>query len=148
VHIPVTTREYSDYILSPDLTETAVQDAIPTESYGNFGLGDDVLTEIRTPSRLVSSGPRRVTKIVLFPVRRQLPAVAVAAPGLSRHPGPHTRLTTPRCRGDGFRRASFLAVFRSRAFRACEQFRRAEPSQSATAADIATQAARPIGIHH
>jgi hypothetical protein len=32
------TREYSDYILSPDLTETAVQDAIPTESYGNFGL--------------------------------------------------------------------------------------------------------------
>ena len=37
-----------------------------------FALGyldDDVLTEIRTPSRLVSCGPRRVTKIVLFPVR-------------------------------------------------------------------------------
>jgi hypothetical protein len=30
---------------------------------------DDVLTEIRTPSRLVSAEPRRVTKIVLFPVR-------------------------------------------------------------------------------
>jgi hypothetical protein len=30
---------------------------------------DDALTEIRTPSRLVSRGPRRVTKIVLFPVR-------------------------------------------------------------------------------
>ena len=30
---------------------------------------DDVLTGIRTPSRLVSAGPRRVTKIVLFPVR-------------------------------------------------------------------------------
>jgi hypothetical protein len=30
---------------------------------------DDVLTEIRTPARLVSAGPRRVTKIVLFPVR-------------------------------------------------------------------------------
>ena len=30
---------------------------------------DDVLTEIRAPSRLVSAGPRRVTKIVLFPVR-------------------------------------------------------------------------------
>lgn len=30
---------------------------------------DDVLTEIRTPSRLVSAGPRRITKIVLFPVR-------------------------------------------------------------------------------
>jgi hypothetical protein len=31
--------------------------------------GDDVLDEIRAPSRLVSRGPRRVTKIVLFPVR-------------------------------------------------------------------------------
>jgi hypothetical protein len=30
---------------------------------------DDVLGEIRDPSRLVSRGPRRVTKIVLFPVR-------------------------------------------------------------------------------
>jgi hypothetical protein len=30
---------------------------------------DEVLTEIRTPARLVSAGPRRVTKIVLFPVR-------------------------------------------------------------------------------
>lgn len=30
---------------------------------------DDVLTEIRTPARLVSAGPRRVTKTVLFPVR-------------------------------------------------------------------------------
>jgi hypothetical protein len=131
-------------VARPERTELLVAGAQFALGY----LGDDVLTEIRTPSRLVSSGPRRVTKIVLFPVRRQLPAVAVAAPGLSRHPGPHTRLTTPRCRGDGFRRASFLAVFRSRAFRACEQFRRAEPSQSATAADIATQAARPIGIHH
>jgi hypothetical protein len=28
-----------------------------------------VLNEIRTPSRLVSRGPRRLTKIVLFPVR-------------------------------------------------------------------------------
>jgi hypothetical protein len=30
---------------------------------------DDVLTQIRTPSRLVSRGPRRLTKVVLFPVR-------------------------------------------------------------------------------
>jgi hypothetical protein len=30
---------------------------------------DTVLNEIRTPSRLVSCGPRRLTKIVLFPVR-------------------------------------------------------------------------------
>jgi hypothetical protein len=31
--------------------------------------GDTTLNEIRTPSRLVSRGPRRLTKIVLFPVR-------------------------------------------------------------------------------
>jgi hypothetical protein len=30
---------------------------------------DDVLNEIRVPSRLVSRGPRRLTKVVLFPVR-------------------------------------------------------------------------------
>jgi hypothetical protein len=30
---------------------------------------DNVLDEIRTPSRLVSRGPRRLTKVVLFPVR-------------------------------------------------------------------------------
>ena len=30
---------------------------------------DNALDEIRTPSRLVSRGPRRLTKIVLFPVR-------------------------------------------------------------------------------
>jgi len=30
---------------------------------------DNALDEIRTPSRLVARGPRRVTKIVLFPVR-------------------------------------------------------------------------------
>src|SRR6266516_3568817 len=29
---------FSDYTPWPDLTETAVQDAIPAESYGNFGL--------------------------------------------------------------------------------------------------------------
>jgi hypothetical protein len=36
--IPVATRLFSDYVPWPYLTETAVQDAIPTESYGNFGL--------------------------------------------------------------------------------------------------------------
>jgi hypothetical protein len=35
---PITTRRYSDYISDSDRTETAVQDAMPTESYGNFGL--------------------------------------------------------------------------------------------------------------
>ena len=51
VQIPVATRKYSDYILSPDLTETAVQDAIPTESYGNFGLG------LRLVREAVEEGP-------------------------------------------------------------------------------------------
>src|SRR5271155_1949929 len=32
------TRRFSDYTLCPDLTETAVQDPVLTESYGNFGL--------------------------------------------------------------------------------------------------------------
>ncbi len=52
-------------VARPDRTELLVAGA-------EFALGyldDDVLTEIRTPSRLVSRGPRRVTKIVLFPVR-------------------------------------------------------------------------------
>jgi hypothetical protein len=30
--------ESSDYTMRPDITETAGQDAVPTESYGNFGL--------------------------------------------------------------------------------------------------------------
>jgi hypothetical protein len=38
MRIPVPTRRFSDYTLWPDHTETAVQGAIPTESYGNFGL--------------------------------------------------------------------------------------------------------------
>jgi hypothetical protein len=33
------------------------------------GQHDDATAEIRTPSRLVSRGPRRMTKVVLFPVR-------------------------------------------------------------------------------
>src|SRR5690349_5796187 len=36
--VPVATRQFSDYNPQPDLTETAVQDAIPTESYDNSGL--------------------------------------------------------------------------------------------------------------
>ena len=32
------TRRFSDYAQWPDLTETVVQDTVPTESYGNFGL--------------------------------------------------------------------------------------------------------------
>ena len=39
VQILVATRKYSDYILYPNLTETAAQAAMPTKSYGNFGLG-------------------------------------------------------------------------------------------------------------
>jgi hypothetical protein len=33
------------------------------------GQHDDTVAEIRSPSRLVSRGPRRMTKVVLFPVR-------------------------------------------------------------------------------
>jgi hypothetical protein len=33
------------------------------------GRGEDPVAEVRTPSLLVSRGPRRVTKVVLFPVR-------------------------------------------------------------------------------
>src|SRR6266480_1943241 len=42
VQILVATRKYSDYILYPNLTETAAQAAMPTKSYGNFGLGQEV----------------------------------------------------------------------------------------------------------
>jgi hypothetical protein len=52
-------------VARPERTELLVAGAQFALGY----LGDDVLTEIRTPSRLVSRGPRRVTKIVLFPVR-------------------------------------------------------------------------------
>ena len=38
-------------------------------SWARLGSRDDALGEIRTPSRLVARGPRRLTKIVLFPVR-------------------------------------------------------------------------------
>jgi hypothetical protein len=44
--------------------------------------------------------------------------------------------------------ARSLAVAWSRPSRACEHLRRAEPSHSATAADAASQAAIPTGIHH
>ena len=46
--------------------------ALPDRLRGRARLGprdNDALDEIRTPSRLVAHGPRRVTKIVLFPVR-------------------------------------------------------------------------------
>jgi hypothetical protein len=52
-------------VARPDRTELLVAGAEFALGY----LGDDVLAEIRTPARLVSQGPRRVTKIVLFPVR-------------------------------------------------------------------------------
>ena len=52
-------------VARPDRTELLVAGAEFALGY----LGDDVLAEIRTPARLVSAGPRRMTKIVLFPVR-------------------------------------------------------------------------------
>jgi hypothetical protein len=58
----------------PDRTELLVAGAEFALDYlGEAGgLGDredSALTDIRVPSRLVSRGPRRVTKVVLFPVR-------------------------------------------------------------------------------
>jgi hypothetical protein len=52
-------------VARPDRTELLVAGAEFALGY----LGDDVLPEIRAPSRLVARGPRRVTKFVLFPVR-------------------------------------------------------------------------------
>jgi hypothetical protein len=50
-------------VARPDRTELLVAGA----EFALGSLGGD--TEIRTPSRLVSGGPRRMTKVVLFPVR-------------------------------------------------------------------------------
>jgi hypothetical protein len=49
------TRRFSDYTSWPDLTETAVQGAILTESYGNFGLS----THAPTPVYRYGSGGSR-----------------------------------------------------------------------------------------
>jgi hypothetical protein len=43
--------------------------AATPRSWARLRRDGSALTEIRTPARLVSSGPRRLTKIVLFPVR-------------------------------------------------------------------------------
>ena len=61
--------------------------------------GDDVLNEIRAPSRLVSRGPRRLTKIVLFPVRflftAQTGQVGTNALAVEHHlASPHVPATT------------------------------------------------------
>jgi hypothetical protein len=37
-HYPERHAKYSDYTLCTDVTETAVQEPMLTESYGNFGL--------------------------------------------------------------------------------------------------------------
>ena len=46
VYLPVATRGYSDYTLCPDPAETAAQEAMPTESYGNFGLDERCLRSV------------------------------------------------------------------------------------------------------
>src|SRR5216684_3747095 len=56
VQIPVATRKYSDYILHPNLTETAAQAAMPTKSYGNFGLS--LPFNLRCPGLLTWPGHR------------------------------------------------------------------------------------------
>ena len=101
VQITVATRKYSDYILSPDLTETAVQDAIPTESYGNFGL--DHADSMLAPCLLGCPGttryqpsaggtpPRRVAGI--------LPAYSVKMLVDWMNRTPEQRTLNPRVRG-------------------------------------------------
>jgi hypothetical protein len=58
-HFPVATRRFSDYILWSYLTETAVQGAILTKSYGNFGLvipaGQFASREVQGLLRILSS---------------------------------------------------------------------------------------------
>jgi hypothetical protein len=64
--------------------------------------GDDPVTEVRTPSLLVSRGTRRVTKVVLFPVRFLYTAAtgkvgtnaAAAEHYLASTPAPATELVT------------------------------------------------------
>jgi hypothetical protein len=40
------TSIHSDYVLCPDVTVSAVQEATPTKSYGNFGLASDAVTSM------------------------------------------------------------------------------------------------------
>src|SRR5207253_385609 len=63
--IPVATRHFSDYAWWADLAETAVQDAIPTESYGNFGLVAPSRRSgrVRRPPHLATSVCRSNTRL-------------------------------------------------------------------------------------
>jgi hypothetical protein len=81
----LTGRDMRAVVARPDRTELLVAGAEFAVGYlgaGSPGLagrlraralltsgGDNALAEIRDPARLVARGPRRVTKIVLFPVR-------------------------------------------------------------------------------
>ena len=75
----LTGRDVRDVVARPDHTELLVAGAEFALGYlGATGAGlparlrpreDSALAEIRTPARLVARGPRRMTKIVLFPVR-------------------------------------------------------------------------------
>jgi len=77
-------RDARDRVARPGQTELLVAGAefaldnlggarsLPDRLLGWVQLGphhDDAVREIRNPARLVSQGPRRMTKIVLFPVR-------------------------------------------------------------------------------
>jgi hypothetical protein len=74
----LTGRDARQAAARPDRTELLVAGArFALGSLSGTGSGTEtgppadttVLDEIRTPSRLVSRGPRRLTKVVLFPVR-------------------------------------------------------------------------------
>src|SRR6266496_4215797 len=82
VQIPAATRGYSDYILYPNLTETAVQDATPTESYGNFGLDPSTPSGPSSCGRDVGVHPEQVRRVVPGLEARQLAVLLRAAEGL------------------------------------------------------------------
>ncbi len=67
----LTGRDARQAAARPDRTELLVAGArFALGSLSGSGPADgSVLDEIRAPSRLVSRGPRRLTKVVLFPVR-------------------------------------------------------------------------------
>ena len=98
--IPVATRSFSDYIPWPDLTETAVQDAIATGSYGNFGLvsGTAERVEVSRSGR-VEARYTRLADLSDEPLRRFVFLTPEMAPPSG--PGTETILRVALAPGDG-----------------------------------------------
>src|SRR5262249_18573587 len=96
-HNALATHSFSDYVPWAHPTETAVQDATPTESYGNFGL--TMRGAVAQPDRSQSpdsSGPSNSTWCAAL--ARPAPLARWSVPvetGRSR-PGPVSRIRTAR----------------------------------------------------